>query len=70
MKKYKFEALLATSGGEVHIKAWRSPDGIIDMKCTDHTGSWTKEFYDRGEVWNYVHNVLDVKNVIRMMEMF
>jgi hypothetical protein len=70
MKKYKFEALLKTSNGEVYMKAWRSPDGIIDCVCTNHIGSWSKEFYDRKDVWNYLHNVLDVKNVIKMMEMF
>jgi hypothetical protein len=69
MKNYKVKALLQTSGGQLLVDGkYDSTDDSIKVVCTDSTGSWTKEFFDRGAVWTYLHTVLDVKNVIKMME--
>lgn len=69
MKKYKLQAVLETTGGIVNIDCKLAEDGVIYGFCKDNLGfTWNKEFFDKGEVWNYLHNILAVKNVIRLVE--
>lgn len=68
MKNYKLQAVLTTIVGELEVYCEMAEDGVIDGKFKDSTGVWHKEFLSQGDVRDYLHNSLRVKNVIRMVE--
>lgn len=67
MKKYKLQAVLETTGGKLHVDC-RLIDGWIDGVFTGDTGSYIRYFASRKEVWYYLHNRLQVKSVIKIIE--
>jgi hypothetical protein len=70
LKSYKLKALVETTGGLLQIKCEMANDGCIDGLFIDETGHWTRLFYDVNEVRSYLRHSLQIKNVIKMIEVF
>ena len=70
LKSYKLKALVETTGGMLQIKCEMAEDGCIDGTFVDETGGWTRLFYDVNEVRAYLRHSLQIKNVVKMIEVF